>query len=76
MDSCRIAKNLVALRGEKSRESVANELGLSLSALAMYENGARIPRDETRRKSLVTTVKPSMKFFSLEMSLIVTFLER
>ena len=50
MDSCRIAKNLVALRGEKSRESVANELGLSLSALAMYENGARIPRDENKEK--------------------------
>ena len=50
MDSCRIPKNLVALRGEKSRESVANELGLSLSALAMYENGARIPRDENKEK--------------------------
>ena len=50
IDSCRIVKNFVALRGEKNRESVANERGLSLSALAMYENGARIPRDENKEK--------------------------
>lgn len=50
MDSGRIAKKLVELRGEKSRESVANALGLSLSTLAMYENGARIPRDENKEK--------------------------
>lgn len=34
----------------KKRESVANERGLSLSALAMYENGVRIPRDENKEK--------------------------
>lgn len=50
MDSNKIAKNLVALRGEKSRESVAVALGLSLSTLTMYEIGARIPRDENKEK--------------------------
>lgn len=35
---------------KKKRESVANERGLSLSALAMYENGVRIPRDENKEK--------------------------
>ena len=50
MDAGKIAKNLVALRGKKSRESVANALGLRLSTLTMYEIGARIPRDENKEK--------------------------
>lgn len=50
MDSNKIAKNLVTLRGERSRESVAVALGLSLSTLTMYEIGARIPRDENKEK--------------------------
>lgn len=50
MDSEKIAKKLVALRGDKSRGEVADALGISLSALGMYETGARIPRDETKLK--------------------------
>lgn len=50
MDSEKIAKNLVALRGEKTREEVAKAVGVSLSAMAMYETGARIPRDETKKR--------------------------
>lgn len=41
----KVAKRLVKLRGKKSREEVANALGVSVSAIAMYENGERIPRD-------------------------------
>ena len=48
MDSEKIAKRLVTLRGNESRESVAEAIGVSVSALAMYETGARIPRDETK----------------------------
>lgn len=48
MDSEKIAKRLVTLRGKESRESVAEAIGVSVSALAMYETGARIPRDETK----------------------------
>lgn len=48
MDSEKIAKRLVSLRGKESRESVAEAIGVSVSALAMYETGARIPRDETK----------------------------
>mgnify|MGYP001771168417 CR=1 FL=1 len=48
MDSEKIAKRLVTLRGKESRESVAESIGVSVSALAMYETGARIPRDETK----------------------------
>lgn len=50
MDSEKIAQTLIALRGDKSRAEVAAALGISVSALAMYETGARIPRDETKRK--------------------------
>lgn len=45
-----IASRLVALRGEKAREKVAKSCGISKSALAMYEIGARIPRDEIKIK--------------------------
>ena len=46
MDRTKISKNLIALRGEKSREEVAFSIGISASALSMYETGQRIPRDE------------------------------
>lgn len=45
MDASKIATKLTALRGDRSRADVAKALGISLSALAMYENGDRIPRD-------------------------------
>lgn len=44
------AEKLVSLRGGKSREEVAKSVGVSLSAIAMYESGARIPRDEIKVK--------------------------
>lgn len=50
MDSEKIARILVDLRGSKSRAEVAAALNLSVSAIAMYENGDRIPRDETKLK--------------------------
>lgn len=50
MDSEKIAQTLVELRGDRPRTEVASALGVSVSALAMYETGARIPRDETKRK--------------------------
>ena len=48
MNNAKMAKKLMKLRGIKSREIVANELGISISALAMYETGKRIPRDEIK----------------------------
>ena len=50
MDRTKISKNLIALRGEKSREEVAFSIGISASALSMYETGQRIPRDEIKLK--------------------------
>lgn len=43
-----IAERLLKLRGNTSREKVAEENGISISALAMYETGKRIPRDEIK----------------------------
>ena len=43
-----IAERLVKARGSKKREEVAAAVGVSLSAIAMYENGERVPRDETK----------------------------
>ncbi len=45
MDRKRIGETLVRLRGEKSQSEVAKDLGISVSALSMYETGERIPRD-------------------------------
>ncbi len=50
MDKKNIARKLLDLRGSKSREEVSNELGISVSALQMYENGQRIPKDEIKIK--------------------------
>ena len=48
MDKKTIGTRLVHLRGEKSRIVVAEAIGVSVSALQMYENGDRIPRDEIK----------------------------
>ena len=48
MDRKQIAEKLVELRGEKTQAEVAENVGISLSELAMYETGKRIPRDEIK----------------------------
>lgn len=50
LDKRKIGRKLVLLRGNKTREEVAADLGISCSALGMYEQGNRIPRDETKIK--------------------------
>ena len=45
-----IAKNLIRLRGARSREEVAKAVGISVSALAMYETAQRIPRDDIKMR--------------------------
>lgn len=45
-----VAEKLVELRGDLSREYVANAIGVSISAISMYENGERIPRDDIKIK--------------------------
>lgn len=48
MDAKIIGQRLVTLRGKQSQETVANNVGISVSALSMYEQGNRIPRDEVK----------------------------
>lgn len=43
-----VAERLVKARGNKRRDEVAAAVGISLSALAMYELGERVPRDEVK----------------------------
>ena len=47
-DMIRNGKKLVELRGDKSQAAVASDIGISVSALAMYENGQRNPRDDIK----------------------------
>lgn len=50
MDRKAIGQRLLMLRGEESRAVVADAIGVSISALQMYENGERVPRDEIKVK--------------------------
>ena len=50
MNAIKIGKRLVELRGNLSQEHVARDNGISVSALSMYEQGNRIPRDEIKIK--------------------------
>ena len=47
-DMARNGQKLVALRGNKSQATVASDIGISISALAMYESGQRNPRDDVK----------------------------
>lgn len=69
MQRSEIGSRLRKLRGNRSREEVAAALGLSVSALQMYENGYRIPRDEFKiRLSRYYGVSVQELFFPLEMN--------
>jgi len=43
-----VAKKLVKLRGDRSRGEIASGLGISVSAVQMYENGKRVPKDSIK----------------------------
>lgn len=63
MDAKAIGKKLVDLRGSRTQEEVANALGLSVSALSMYERGERIPRDNIKIRISAYYKKPIHKIF-------------
>lgn len=50
MSNAIIGERLRRIRGSKTRKEVAEAVGISVSAIQMYENGARVPRDETKKK--------------------------
>lgn len=63
MDAKAIGERLVQLRGNRTQEEVANSLGISISALSMYERGERIPRDNIKIRISSYYKKPIHKIF-------------
>lgn len=45
-----IGMKLKALRGKRTQQEVADKVGITKSALAMYERDKRVPRDEVKVK--------------------------
>lgn len=45
-----IGMKLKALRGQRTQKEVADKVGITKSALAMYERDKRVPRDEVKVK--------------------------
>lgn len=45
-----VGKRLCELRGNKTQQQVADDIGISQSAYAMYETGQRMPSDEKKKK--------------------------
>ncbi len=58
-----IGKRLIELRGTKTQDTVANAVGISVSALSMYERGERIPRDNIKIRLATYYKKPIHKIF-------------
>ncbi|MCI6853829.1 MAG: helix-turn-helix transcriptional regulator [Firmicutes bacterium] len=48
MNKSIMAQKLRALRGKRTQAEVAAAVGITTSAYAMYEQGERIPRDDTK----------------------------
>ena len=45
-----LGRRLKELRGDRSRDKVAAAIGISSSALGMYECNKRIPRDDVKKR--------------------------
>ena len=67
MSNTEIGARLRDLRGDTPRQEVAEAIGVSVSALQMYENGARTPRDKTKM-ALANYYKTSVEsiFFKID----------
>lgn len=61
IDAMVIGERLKRLRGSRTIKEVSEALGVSKSALSMYENGARVPRDEIKIK-LANYYKKTIQF--------------
>ena len=48
IDKETIGERVKELRGNKTQKEVADACNISIAALAMYETGQRIPRDEVK----------------------------
>lgn len=63
MNAKAIGERLVELRGDRTQEEVAKAVGISHSALSMYERGERIPRDNIKIRISAYYKKPIHKIF-------------
>lgn len=50
MDMKQAGEKLKELRGCRTQTGVARAVGITPSALSMYESGARVPRDEVKER--------------------------
>ena len=50
MNPVRIGQKLRELRGAKTAAAVAEDIGVCVSSIFMYERGERIPRDEIKKR--------------------------
>lgn len=50
LDVMEMARKLVQLRGNRTQDEVAKNVGISKSALSMYERGERTPRDTVKAR--------------------------
>lgn len=48
LDTEAISQKLKLLRGDVPRITVANALGITVSAVCQYENGSRVPNDDIK----------------------------
>lgn len=48
LDALKIGERLKELRGNKTLAMVSHDTGVGVSALANYEAGLRVPRDEVK----------------------------
>ena len=45
-----VGEKLRSLRGNRSRREVASAVGISISAITMYELDKRVPKDDIKRR--------------------------
>ena len=50
MNAVEIGRQLRKLRGKRTQREVSKAIGCSESAVNMWENGLRIPRDEVKKR--------------------------
>lgn len=48
LDAVAIGQRLIKLRGDRTQQEVADELGVGVSTIGMYERGERVPKDEIK----------------------------
>lgn len=48
LDPVEIGKRLLELRGDRTQQEIADQLGVGVSTIGMYERGERVPKDEIK----------------------------